>query len=392
MNSWQNWKGYSDPKKKSKTIPEIPMNDLDEKFMREALRQARKGMGQTSPNPTVGAVIVRNGKVLSTGYHREAGLPHAEVEALNKLGAKATGDTLYVTLEPCNHYGRTPPCTEAIVRSGIKRVVVGMKDPNPGVSGGGCEFLRDNGIQVKAGVLETECRQINEAFLKFVTSRRPFVIVKSALTLDGWTATATGHSQWITNDKSRQFVHRLRDQVDGVMVGVRTVLADDPLLTVRLRRGRGRNPLRIVVDTHLRTPVNARILHQDSSSNTLIAVSADVPAEERRRFQREGVSILTCPTRGEMIDLGALMDILGTMSVTSLLVEGGASIIGSMLRERLIDKFFIFNSTKILGGDDGIPMAAGPGPKRIDQCLALKDIQTRRFGNDIMIVGYPDYK
>jgi diaminohydroxyphosphoribosylaminopyrimidine deaminase/5-amino-6-(5-phosphoribosylamino)uracil reductase len=392
MNSWQNWKGYSDPKKKSKTIPEIPMNDLDEKFMREALRQARKGMGQTSPNPTVGAVIVRNGKVLSTGYHREAGLPHAEVEALNKLGAKATGDTLYVTLEPCNHYGRTPPCTEAIVSSGIKRVVVGMKDPNPGVSGGGCEFLRDNGIQVKAGVLETECRQINEAFLKFVTSRRPFVIVKSALTLDGWTATATGHSQWITNDKSRQFVHRLRDQVDGVMVGVRTVLADDPLLTVRLRRGRGRNPLRIVVDTHLRTPVNARILHQDSSSNTLIAVSADVPAEERRRFQREGVSILTCPTRGEMIDLGALMDILGTMSVTSLLVEGGASIIGSMLRERLIDKFFIFNSIKILGGDDGIPMAAGPGPKRIDQCLALKDIQTRRFGNDIMIVGYPDYK
>jgi diaminohydroxyphosphoribosylaminopyrimidine deaminase/5-amino-6-(5-phosphoribosylamino)uracil reductase len=392
MNSWQNWKGYSAPKKKSKTIPEIPMNDLDEKFMREALRQARKGMGQTSPNPTVGAVIVRNGKVLSTGYHREAGLPHAEVEALNKLGAKATGDTLYVTLEPCNHYGRTPPCTEAIVSSGIKRVVVGMKDPNPGVSGGGCEFLRDNGIQVKAGVLETECRQINEAFLKFVTSRRPFVIVKSALTLDGWTATATGHSQWITNDKSRQFVHRLRDQVDGVMVGVRTVLADDPLLTVRLRRGRGRNPLRIVVDTHLRTPVNARILHQDSSSNTLIAVSADVPAEERRRFQREGVSILTCPTRGEMIDLGALMDILGTISVTSLLVEGGASIIGSMLRERLIDKFFIFKSTKILGGDDGIPMAAGPGPKRIDQCLALKDIQTRRFGNDIMIVGYPDYK
>ena len=368
------------------------MNDLDEKFMREALRQARKGMGQTSPNPTVGAVIVRNGKVLSTGYHREAGLPHAEVEALNKLGAKATGDTLYVTLEPCNHYGRTPPCTEAIVSSGIKRVVVGMKDPNPGVSGGGCEFLRDNGIQVKAGVLETECRQTNEAFLKFVTSRRPFVIVKSALTLDGWTATATGHSQWITNDKSRQFVHRLRDQVDGVMVGVRTVLADDPLLTVRLRRGRGRNPLRIVVDTHLRTPVNARILHQDSSSNTLIAVSADVPAEERRRFRREGVSILTCPTRGEMIDLGALMDILGTMSVTSLLVEGGASIIGSMLRERLIDKFFIFNSNKILGGDDGIPMAAGPGPKRIDQCLALKDIQTRRFGNDIMIVGYPDYK
>ncbi|MBK5100535.1 MAG: bifunctional diaminohydroxyphosphoribosylaminopyrimidine deaminase/5-amino-6-(5-phosphoribosylamino)uracil reductase RibD, partial [Desulfobacteraceae bacterium] len=238
---------------------------------------------------------------------------------------------------------------------------------------------------------ETECRQINEAFLKFVTSRRPFVIVKSALTLDGWTATATGHSQWITNDKSRQFVHRLRDQVDGVMVGVGTVLADDPLLTARLRRGRGRNPLRIVADTHLRTPVNARILHQDSPSNTLIAVSADVPAEERRRFQREGVSILTCPTRGEMIDLGALMDILGTMSVTSLLVEGGASIIGSMLRERLIDKFFIFNSTKILGGDDGIPMAAGPGPKRIDQCLALKDIQTRRFGDDILIVGYPDY-
>ena len=360
--------------------------------MREALRQARKGIGQTSPNPTVGAVIVRQGKVLATGYHRGAGLPHAEVEALNKIGAKAPGDTLYVTLEPCNHYGRTPPCTEAILKSGIKRIVVGMNDPNPGVSGGGCEFLRDNGIEVKAGILETECRQINETFLKFVTSKRPFVIVKSALTLDGWSGTATGHSKWITNDKSRQFVHRLRAQVDGVMVGVGTVLADDPLLTARPRRGSRKNPLRIVVDTHLRTPKNARVLAQDSSSNTLIAVSSDVPAEDRKRFQRKGVSILPCPTRTGMIDLGALMNILGSMSVTSIMVEGGASIIGSMLRERLVDKFFIFNSPKILGGDDGLPMAAGPGANRIDQCLALKDIQIRRFGDDILIVGYPEYK
>lgn len=359
--------------------------------MREALRLARKGLGRTSPNPAVGAVIVRNGTITASGYHHKAGLPHAEVEALNRLGGKAPGDTLYVTLEPCNHHGRTPPCTEGILMSGLKRVVVGMMDPNPDVSGGGLEFLRENGIEVDSGVLEAECRRLNEAFIKFITLKRPFVIFKSALTMDGWAATVRGHSKWITNDKSRQFVHQLRDRVDAVMVGVGTVVADNPRLTTRLKRGRGKDPLRIVVDTHLRLPMSSKILNHDSSAKTLLAVGSDVAPENLKKLQKNGVSTLICPTKLGRVDLGGLMDLLGKMSVCSLLVEGGASIAGSMLRERLIDKFYIFKAPKILGGDDGVPMAAGPGPEKMDQCMILRDIRTRRFGEDILIEAYPDY-
>ncbi|UCF84800.1 MAG: bifunctional diaminohydroxyphosphoribosylaminopyrimidine deaminase/5-amino-6-(5-phosphoribosylamino)uracil reductase RibD, partial [Desulfobacteraceae bacterium] len=252
------------------------MSKMDEKFMREALRQARKGLGRTSPNPAVGTVIVRDGQILAKAYHRKAGLPHAEAEALSKLRGSAPGGTLYVNLEPCNHHGKTPPCTEAILRSGIERVVVGMKDPNPAVTGGGCEFLRRNGIKLTTGVLEQECRQLNEAFIKFATSGRPFVILKSALTMDGWTATSQGHSKWITSEKSRQFVHRLRDQVDAVMVGIGTILADDPCLTTRLNRGLGKDPLRIIVDTHLKTPPNAKVLNHSSSADTLLVVGPHV--------------------------------------------------------------------------------------------------------------------
>jgi diaminohydroxyphosphoribosylaminopyrimidine deaminase/5-amino-6-(5-phosphoribosylamino)uracil reductase len=365
---------------------------MDITFMKAALGQARKGLGRTSPNPAVGAVLVKDGVIIARGYHREAGLPHAEVEALNKLGGRADGLTLYVTLEPCNHYGRTPPCTEAILKSGLKRVVIGMKDPNPDVAGGGCDFLKKNGVSVTTGVLETECRRLNEAFLKFITLRRPFVTVKSALTLDGWTATGTGHSKWITNDRSRQFVHGLRDRSDAVMMGVGTVLADDPLFTTRLKRGRGRDPLRIVVDTHLKTPRDARILHHDSPADTVIVVGPGVTFDDQKLYNGKGVSTLTCSVKAGRIDLTALMGILGDMYVTSLLVEGGASIVGSLIRDKLVDKFYIFKAPKILGGDDGVPMAAGPGPKTMDRSLILKDLRIRRFGEDVLIEGYPDYK
>ncbi len=368
------------------------MGEWDSKFMREALRQARKGLGRTSPNPVVGAVIVKEGKIVARGYHHRAGLPHAEVEALSKLGGQAPGATLYVTLEPCNHFGRTPPCTEAILRSGVQRVVVGMRDPNTEVSGGGSEFLRTNGVEVDAGVMESECRRLNEAYLKFLFHRRPFVIVKSALTIDGWSATATGDSKWITNEGSRHFVHGLRNQVDALMVGVGTVLADDPSLTTRLKGRRGRDPLRIVVDTNLRIPLDAKVLDHKSTAQTLIVTGAHTPPEKLERYQKKGVSLLTCPLKGERIDLGALMDILGERSVMTLLVEGGASIIGSMLRERLIDKFFIFTAPKLLGGDDGISMASGPGARTMDDCLGLRDLEMRRFGGDILTVGYPDYR
>jgi diaminohydroxyphosphoribosylaminopyrimidine deaminase/5-amino-6-(5-phosphoribosylamino)uracil reductase len=368
------------------------MQDTDVKFMKEALRQARKGLGRTSPNPAVGAVIVRKGKIIAKGHHRKAGLPHAEVEVLGALGGKAPGATLYVTLEPCNHHGRTPPCTEAILRSGLKRVVVGMRDPNPDVKGGGCEYLKEKGLSVTTGVLEAECRRLNEAFLKFVTTGRPFVMVKSALTMDGWTGTAKGHSKWITNEKSRKFVHRLRDRVDAVLVGIGTVLSDDPLLTARLGHRSGHDPLRIIVDTHLRIPAKARVLNHNSSAETIVVAGAGISSKNLKQFQKNGVSVITCPVKSGRIDLVALMGILGERFITSLLVEGGASIIGSMLREKLIDKFFIFKAPKILGGEDGIPMAAGRGPDKVDQCLCLKDLEVRRFGGDILFTAYPDYK
>ena len=368
------------------------MNELDEKFMKEALRLAKKGVGRTSPNPAVGAVIVRKGRVIASGYHKKAGLNHAEVEALTRIGGKAEADdAMYVTLEPCNHYGLTPPCTMAILKSGLKRVVIGMLDPNPKVSGGGAEFMRERGIEVKSGVLESECRRLNEAFIKFVITGRPFVIAKSALTMDGWSATSTGHSKWITNEQSRRFVHRLRESVDGVMVGVGTVIADDPLLTARVRNKRGRDPLRIVVDTHFRIPHNARVLNNDSDSETLLVVGEKTETGLLKEIEREGISIFMCPLKDEMVDMNALMDELGKRSVTSLMVEGGASVMGSMIRERLIDKFYIFKAPRILGGEDGFPMVRGVGPERMDKALKIKDIKTRRFGNDILVIGYADY-
>lgn len=359
--------------------------------MRVALREARKGLGRTSPNPATGAVIVRDGEVVAKGHHKKAGSAHAEVEALNRLGGKAPGATLYVTLEPCNHVGRTPPCTQAVLESGIQRVVIGMRDPNPDVDGGGCETLTRGGVEVEVGVLEEECRQLNEAFLKFVTFRRPFVILKSAMTLDGWTGSSTGNSKWITNQESRGFVHKLRDQVDAVMVGVGTVISDNPFLTTRLPPGRrqGRDALRIVVDTRLRTPVDSNVIEEESSSQTIIAVAEDVPSETVSAFEEKGVWIVPCPLKDKGIDLMYLMETLGKRSVMSILVEGGATLAGSLIRESLVDKFHIFISPKIFGGSDGVPMARGRGPLRMEDCLSLGDIRIKRFGSDILITGYP---
>lgn len=362
------------------------------RFMRIALREARKGLGCTSPNPAVGAVIVRENKIVATGYHRKAGMPHAEIEALKKLGGRAPGDTLYVTLEPCNHQGRTPPCTAAILRSGIRRVVVGAMDPNPKVVGGGCDYLRANGLDVTTGVLEEDCRRLNEDFNTFVTTGRPFVILKSAMTLDGWTATATGHSKWVTGEASRAFVHRLRDRVDAVMVGVGTVLSDDPQLTARLERSKGKDPLRIVLDTHLKTPPEARLLNQDSEAETWLAAGEELKGRVPAALDKKGVAVHHFPSSDGLIDLPALFDWLGSKMVTSILVEGGSRVAGSLIRQRLVDKFYLFKAPKLLAGDDGIPMVAGPGCRDMAACLVLRDIEVQRFGDDIMVAGYPNYR
>ena len=360
--------------------------------MKLAIKEARRGLGRTSPNPAVGAVIVREGRVVATGYHQRAGMPHAEVDAFRKLGNHAPGDTLYVTLEPCNHFGKTPPCTELILKSGVKRVVVGVRDPNPLVTGGGCGYLEKMGIEVVTGILKEECTHLNEEFVKFISTGRPFVIAKSAITLDGWTATSAQHSQWITNEKSRNFVHRLRDRVDAVLMGIGTVLADDPAMTTRFKVKVGKDPIRIVVDTNFRTPPDAKVMKNKSAAATIIATSID----GNRRYEAsgphpKGVQTLVCPTVTDKIDLAALMEKLGKMSITSVLVEGGSMIMGAMLRAKLIDKFYVFIAPKILGGGDGIPMAAGRGPKTMEEALKLQNITVRRFGDDVLISGYPGY-
>lgn len=349
-------------------------------------------MGKTSPNPAVGAVIVRNDAVIASGYHKRAGEEHAEVDALSKLKGKVkAGDILYVTLEPCNHQGLTPPCTRAILESGIKKIVVGMKDPNPSVKGGGIQYLRKKGIKVTTGVLEKECKNFLESWIKYSKTGKPFVIAKSALTLDGWTAASTGSSKWVTGDKAREYVHRLRSQVDGIMVGIGTVLADDPLLTSRLKRGNGRNPHRIIVDTHLRIPSDSRLLMKDSGAFNFIASGRRTSRKALARIEKENTFVLKCPVRNGRIDLNALMDIIGKKSITSLLLEGGSNLMGSMIREKLIDKFLIFKAPKLLGGSDGIPMASGKGPRRMAESINLKDVDVKKIGDDILITGYPEY-
>ena len=367
--------------------------DSDERFMRLALAEARKGAGKTSPNPAVGAVVVRDGNVLAKGYHKRAGEPHAEVVALEKINYKARGCTLYVTLEPCNHYGRTPPCTHAILRAGVSRVVVGMEDPNPDVKGGGCRYLEEHGVQVKVGVLEAECRRLNEAYIKFVTTRRPFVLLKIAATLDGWMATSSGNSKWITGPTARRYVHRLRQASDAVMVGVGTVIKDDPLLTARDVVSSKRQPLRIVVDTGLRSPLDAKIFTSAGDIPTTVVVGMNCKTTAKlKSLEKMGVSIVRCPVKGAVIDLNALMDILGGMEIQSLLVEGGARLNYSLIREKLVDKIKIFLAPKVLAGGDGLPIFFGKGPGRIEDCLNLKELSIRRFDHDLLVTAYPNYE
>ena len=359
--------------------------------MKSALRMAKKGVGKTSPNPAVGAVIVRDDRIIASGYHKKAGENHAEVDALSNLKGKITPrDIMYVTLEPCNHQGKTPPCTRAILAKGIKNVVIGMKDPNPSVKGGGIEFLKSKGVNVRTGVLENECEQLLESWKKYSITGRPFIIAKSALTLDGFSATSTGHSMWVTGEKARQYVHRLRSEVDAVVVGVGTVIADDPLLTCRLSRG-GRNPVRIIVDTHLRIPENSRLLNDDSQALNYIIVGKDVDKKLIKRIERGNTSVIKCPVKDGRVDLNKLLDILGKKSVTSILFEGGSKMMGSMIKERLIDKFLIFKAPKLLGGNDGIPMSKGKGPVYMNDSLNLKGVKVKKYGEDILISGYPSY-
>jgi diaminohydroxyphosphoribosylaminopyrimidine deaminase/5-amino-6-(5-phosphoribosylamino)uracil reductase len=360
----------------------------DENFMQMALELAARGRGFTSPNPLVGAVVVNAGVVAGRGFHQFAGGPHAEVGAIDDAGAAARGATLYVNLEPCNHTGRTPPCTLKILEAGLKRVVIGMRDPNPRVIGGGAEFLKDQGVEIRLGVCEEAAQELNEVFVKYIRTGRPFVTAKCAATLDGRIATRSGDSKWVTGEASRAFGHELRHAADAIMVGAGTVAADDPLLTTRLPDRRSKDPIRIVLDARLRTAPTAKVLNHASPAETILVAGREAPAHARARMNLKGVRVIDAETREGWIELDGLMDQLGKMGVTSVLIEGGSRVLGSAFRAGIVDKICFFYAPRISAGDDGLPICSGPGPEKMQDCLRLERIRTRRFGDDVMIEGY----
>jgi diaminohydroxyphosphoribosylaminopyrimidine deaminase/5-amino-6-(5-phosphoribosylamino)uracil reductase len=356
-----------------------------EHWMKRALLLARKGKGRTSPNPLVGAVLVKRGRVVGEGYHAKAGEAHAEIVALRKAGKEARGSTLYVTLEPCTHYGKTPPCAPAVIQAGVRRVVVGMVDPNPVVKGKGISALRKAGIDVHSGTLEKECKTLNEAFCKYILMKVPFVILKVAATLDGKIATRNGESKWISSEASRRLVHRLRNEVDAVVVGVGTVLKDDPLLTARMRGGR--DPVRIILDSHLRIPEDARVIGV-SSSRTLIATTPLAPKDKIERLDKAGVQVLLIESKNGVVDLRAFLSKMGEMGVMSVLVEGGSRVNGAFLDEGLVDKFLLFLSPRLMGDPQALGVFQGKGFEHLKDSTSVKDVKVKRIGEDILIEGY----
>jgi len=370
-----------DPRK-----PDSRMKDLHDQMMRRALLLARKGVGRTAPNPAVGCVVVRDGAILGEGWHRQAGGPHAEALALSMAGDGAAGADVYVTLEPCSHHGRTPPCAEALVEAKVARVFAGMVDPNPQVAGRGFARLREAGIQVEVGLRERDCRLLNEPFLKHVVTGLPFVTLKCALTLDGKIATASGDSRWITGEASRRYVHRLRSQVDAVMVGSGTVRADDPELTCRLVKGR--DPLRVVVDSNLSVSPAARIFHLRSRAGTLVATTSRDP-ERIAPLAGLGAELLNCREREGAVDLADLLRQLGARGIQSILLEGGGRLAGSALRAGLIDKVLFFYAPKAVGGEAPGPFA-GIGAPAMGEAYAFREVSTQRFGDDLLLSAYPE--
>ncbi len=363
-------------------------------YMRAALELAAKGAGYTAPNPMVGAVVVdASGRIVGRGYHKAVGGPHAEVNAIDDAGDAARGATLYVTLEPCNHTGRTPPCTRKILDAGIREVIAAMPDPNPSVAGGGNSYLASQGVAVSVGVCEEEARRLNEAFITYITTRKPFVTLKCAMTLDGRIASRTGDSKWVTGEAARAYVHSLRHASDAILVGAGTVRKDDPMLTARIAEspdGRAaRDPLRIILDTRLTISETSRVLHLDSDADTLIVTGPDVPDLLRKKFQKKGVRLLTAPLCQGRIDWVWLMAYLGKeMAVSSVLVEGGSRVGAASLAAGIVDKILFFYAPKILGGDDGVPVCKGSGPEMMKDSIPVERVSVRWFDSDILVEGY----
>lgn len=349
--------------------------------MRRALELAARAKGRTSPAPMVGCVIVRDGNVIGEGFHARAGEPHAEVNAIHAAKDDVKGATLYISLEPCTHTGRTPPCVDFIIKHAPARVVVAMQDPNPLVSGRGIDKLRDAGIRVDVGMLEAEARRFNEFFVKFITTGRPFVIAKCGMSLDGKIATRTGHSRWVTGEDSRRMVHQLRNEMDAILVGSRTVMLDDPSLTTRLEGQDIRDPIRIVLDSAEYLDAERRVFHVASTAQTWVVVpegSQCPPADD----------VLQVPVGKGGVDMNALMEALGARNITSLLIEGGGTTHSSAFDAGIVDKVWFFIAPKIVGGRDAITPVEGDGVATMDESIRLTNMTVRSVGEDLLVEAY----
>lgn len=357
-----------------------------------ALRLAAKGQGTTSPNPMVGALVVRQSEIIGRGFHLRPGTPHAEIHALREAGARARDSTLYTTLEPCCHVKkRTPPCVPEILRSGVRRVVIAMQDPNPSVKGKGVAALRRAGLSVTVGVAHLEAEELNRAYSHWMKTGRPYVTLKAGMTIDGQLATARGESRWITSEASRQEVHQLRGSADGILIGVNTVLIDNPSLTARrgarLHAVASRQPLRIVVDSRLRTPITAKILAQQDKAKTLIATTATAPRTRRSTFQEKGIEVLTVSARQGRVSLPALLKELGRREIMSVLVEGGGEINAAMLRDKLVDHVRLYIAPLLLGGQDAKGLIGGNSPARLAKAIRVRRMVVRPLGDDVVMEG-----
>ncbi|ALV22822.1 Diaminohydroxyphosphoribosylaminopyrimidine deaminase [Carnobacterium antarcticum] len=361
---------------------------MDEEYMQLALNLAKKGKGWTSPNPLVGAVVVKDGRVIGQGYHETYGQPHAEVNAVASAKEDVAGATLYVTLEPCSHLGRTPPCSDLLIEKKIQRVVVGTFDPNPLVAGKGIERIRNAGVEVDVGVLEKECQLLNEVFMKYIITKEPFVVMKTAMSLDGKIATVTGESQWISGEASRQQVHNLRHELSGIMVGVETVIRDDPKLTAR--GPNSKNPIRIVVDSQLRIPLASTVLTQQDTAKTIVAATERADSERVKTLKQMGVEVIVTKEKSGRVDLRELMKTLGAMGIDSVLLEGGAALNFSALEEGIVDKMQVYIAPKIIGGKHAKTAVEGAGVADLKEAFQLNRMTAGMVGEDLVVEGYLD--
>jgi diaminohydroxyphosphoribosylaminopyrimidine deaminase/5-amino-6-(5-phosphoribosylamino)uracil reductase len=350
------------------------------KYMELTLKIAEKGKGFVSPNPLVGCIIVKRGKIVGRGYHKHYGGEHAEINAIKNAGKKVANSTMYINIEPCSHWGKTPPCTEKIVEAGVREVVIGMHDPNPLVEG--FKELKFRGIKTKIGILEEQAKKLNEVYIKYMKTKRPFVILKVAMSMDGKIATKTGDSKYITGREARRYIHQLRSELDAVMVGINTVLKDNPRLTPRLAKGK--DPIKIVVDTELRMPMKCNLMKQPSK--LIIATTKKASKAKINKFYQRGVNVIVLNSKRGMVDLKELMKELGKKEITSVMIEGGAELNSSAIKDKVADKLLIFTAPKLVG--TGVGAIGNLGITKIDKAVKLKNIRTMKVGKDVLLEAY----